>query len=823
MKTLARSFAGGEITPELYGRLDLSKYQTGLALCENMITLPHGPAARRPGFQFVAEVDHGNQPVRLIPFAYSATATAILEFSQHGVRIIINGQLLVEESRTVSSVNPANGQITLSANAAWPAGRHVAVGGRVLRVQTVVSSNVFVLEDFGGSLFVPSSSLVGTQASLVYRIPSFYSAADLPDFHYAQDNEVLTVVHPAYAAREIRRVGPTNWTVTVVTFATGVPTPTNVTVAATVSVSGNQSPCGYVVTAVADDNVSESLPSAQVTVSNNLSAAGNYNTIRHDFLSGVSRYRVYKRRGGLFGYIGQTTSQDGVPVSSATWVSDTVTIGTSEPHGLVTGDEVFLRDFGPSQINGRAAITVTSSTQFTFSRTGSGTVSPIGTYLWYRPVVDDNVQADLSTVPPEQIYSLNVGAGNYPAAVTYYEQRRWFAGSDNEPQTVYATRNGTASNLTSSVPTRDDDALKFRIAAQQQNRIRHVVPLGDLIAFTVGGEFRIYAEDAPVITPTTLSVKPQGYAGSSSVMPIATNGSILYVQAQGSRIRELAYSWQNSAYSSIDVSLMAPHLFDGYTITDLAYSRAPVPLLWAVRSDGALLGMTYVPEQQVYGWHRHRTDGEFERVAVVAEGLEDTLYVVTKRTINGRTCKFVEKMKTRFFDEQEDAFFVDAGLTYSGSPVTTISNLWHLEGKEVAALADGAVVPQQTVVNGSITLEDAASVVHVGLPYESRLQTLPLVLETNAGGQFATKNVNAVAIRVSRSSLIQVGPSFDRLTEYPPRAVADPMGSPPSLTTEQIRLAISPQWGADGAICIAQSDPVPLTVLQVAFDVAVGG
>lgn len=826
MKTLLRSFAGGEITPELYGRIDLTKYQTGLALCKNFLSLPHGPLYRRPGLQFLAEASEPatpvNKGVRLIPFSYSATATAVLEFSHFKVRFFIGGKLLIDETRAITDIDPTTGLVTVDTSTLWTDNDEVFIAGRQLRI-TTASSTTFTVRDFAGNQVFLTEALEGQTVSHVYWVNGPYAAADLAQVKYAQDNDTLSLTHPSYPAYELRRVGATNWQLFAVSFTPTVQVPTNVTVTATVAVSDNQTPNTYVVTSLADDGVSESLPSASVQVSNNLSAAGNYNTVRHDFMADISRYRVYKRRGGIFGFVGTTTVAAGVAVTSATWATNVVTINTSSPHGLATGDEVNVAGFTPTGINGRATITVSDADTFTFTRTGSGTVTVLGTYSWYRPVIDDNVAPDTTVTPPENTITLNGTAGNYPEAVTYYEQRRWFAATDLEPQTVWATRNGTQRNLTSSFPSRDDDGLKFRIAAQQQNRIRHLVPLGDLIAFTTGGEFRIYADNAPAVTPTSLSVKPQGYNGASNARPVATGGSVLYVQAQGSRVRELAYNWQNSAYTSIDVSLLAPHLFDGFSIVDLAYSRAPVPTLWAVRSDGVLLGMTYVPDQQVYGWHQHHTDGVVESICVVAEGLEDALYVLVRRTIGGNALRYVERLNARFFDQQADAFFVDSGLTYRGAPVTTLSNLWHLEGKTVQILADGAVAPERAVSGGQITLDEAASTVHVGLKYESDAQTLPLVFEANAGGQYAQKNVNAVAIRVARSSMVKAGPSFSNLVEYPAREVSDPYGSPPQLQTGQLRMAVPPSWNPDGALCLRQDQPVPLTVLSIALDVAGGG
>jgi len=406
----------------------------------------------------------------------------------------------------------------------------------------------------------------------------------------------------------------------------------------------------------------------------------------------------------------------------------------------------------------------------------------------------------------------------------YHEQRRWFAGTNAKPQTVWATRTGTESNLTSSIPSRDADGMELRVAAMQNNQIRHLVMITDLIALTAGGEFRIGAGGDGPITPSTVSIKPQGYSGASNVQPIVTAGSLLYVQAQGSRIRELGYNWESNSYRTLDVSIMAPHRFNGYEVTQIAYTRAPDQIMWAVRNDGTLLGLTYVPDQQVFGWHAHDTDGAIESVCVVAEGNEDVLYVVARRTVNERTVRYVERLRTRIFTQIADAFFVDSGLTYSGAPITTLSGLWHLEGKEVDILTDGAVHPRRTVTGGAITLDYAASKVHVGLPITSDMRTLPLAIEgMQAVGQGTTKNVNKVHLRVSQSSVVKAGPDFLRLREYPARVVADPYGSPPALRDGELAVSVDPSWNQDGAVCVRQDLPLPLTVLSMALEVQTGG
>ena len=208
----------------------------------------------------------------------------------------------------------------------------------------------------------------------------------------------------------------------------------------------------------------------------------------------------------------------------------------------------------------------------------------------------------------------------------------------------------------------------------------------------------------------------------------------------------------------------------------------------------------------------------------MTEGNEEVLYAVVKRTFGVRVIRTVERLNTRLFTVAADAYFVDCGLTYRGAPVSTLSGLQHLEGQLVDILADGAVGARQAVVNGRVTLSGPASIVHVGLPITSDLVTLPLALDrAPAAGQGMRKNVTDVHLRVISSSLVQAGPSFDRLTSYPARQVSDPYGNPPALRTSELTLMLDPSWDSDGSVCVRQDQPVPLTVAALVLEVNGGG
>lgn len=826
-KLLYRSFAGGEITTELAGRSDLVKYQTGLSLCRNFITLPHGPAARRPGFEFVAEARDSTHPVRLMPFSFSSTQTVVLEFGHLYIRFISDGAHIVEGTVNITSI--AGSTVNTSGAHGYTTGDWVYIGGRYHKI-AVVDTDTYTTADLWGN----PTTATGTACARVYTLASPYDSADVHDLHFAQSSDVVTITHPSYPSQELRRYGAYSWGMVAAAFAPPTNAPTGVTATATVAVATNLTEQKYVATAVQPDGVTESLASDVATCTNNLTLAGNYNTITLTGVNSATRYHVYKLRGGTYGYVGKVTITPVSPVNIDTifrWSTQffstkTVNVQTAAAHSLIVGDYVQIKGTGYATLDGcwRVA-TVPTATTFTYLSTSlSYAYSTVGTSAEVNlSLVDDNILPDTSRTPPEDIIALNAEPGDYPTAVCYYEQRRWFGGATYKPQTLWATRTGTESNLTSSIPAQDGDGMELRVAAMQNNKVLHLVALSDLLALTTGGEFRVGSGDGP-ITPGTVSIKPQGYSGASNVQPVVTSGSILYVQAQGSRVRELGYNWESNSYRTLDVSIMAPHRFNGHTIRQIAYSRAPDQIMWAVRDDGLLLGLTYVPDQQVFGWHAHDTDGFVESVCTIAEDNEDALYVVVRREVAGRSVRYVERLRSRVFVDQEDAFFVDSGLSYSGTPVTTLSGLWHLEGRTVDILADGAVHPRKVVTGGAVSLDYAASVIHVGLPYTSDLRTLPLVIEGSpAAGQGTIKNISRAHIRVTQSSIVQAGPSFDRLREYPARSVSDPYGSPPALQDGELSISVDPSWNNDAALCVRQDGPLPLTVLSMTLEIQTGG
>jgi hypothetical protein len=279
---------------------------------------------------------------------------------------------------------------------------------------------------------------------------------------------------------------------------------------------------------------------------------------------------------------------------------------------------------------------------------------------------NDGIAPDSSITPPTSRNPFNA-AGDYPSTATYYQQRRLFANTDNSPEGVWGTRTGMPKNLTISSPLQDDDAVTFKIQGRKVNEVRHLVEIDDLVILTSGGEWVVLGDsDGVLLANQPPNLKQRSYNGASDVEPVIIGNTLVYVQARGSLLRDFRQDLTEGSKSK-DLSIFSPHFFDGYTIERMDYAQIPHSIVWCTRSDGVLLGLTYLREHEVAGWHQHDTDGSYEDVCCVPEGDEDAVYVIVNRTIGGATKRYIERFASRrVTDVAIDAYFLDSFLTYDG-------------------------------------------------------------------------------------------------------------------------------------------------------------
>lgn len=342
---------------------------------------------------------------------------------------------------------------------------------------------------------------------------------------------------------------------------------------------------------------------------------------------------------------------------------------------------------------------------------------------------------------------------DYPAANTQYDQRRIFAGTMAHPLRVWMTNAGQQDLMMYHLPVMSDDRIEIEAVTADADMIRHAVALDSLILFTGSGELRVFTQNSDALAPDSVAVRAQSYIGANDVQPVICNQTIVYGASRGGHAWSVDYQYSVQGYSAVDRSTFASHLFDGKELVDMAYQKSPYSIVWAVSSDGSLLGLTFMPDENVQAWHRHTTDGVFENVCVVAEGKEDRLYAVVRRNINGKELRYIERMGLIREDRQPYFRNFDSYIATEQQETTlnsgdTLTGLSHLEGKTIGAIVDGTPQPEAVVKNGKAVVRDSGSNVAAGLPYKCRLITVPLTGGDAAPVQGVVKNVSELHLRV---------------------------------------------------------------------------
>lgn len=422
----------------------------------------------------------------------------------------------------------------------------------------------------------------------------------------------------------------------------------------------------------------------------------------------------------------------------------------------------------------------------------------------------------------------------YPSVVTFHEQRLIFASTTLYPQTVWMSSSGqyvlfSPSNLDATVT--DSNAIYYTIASNKVNVIKWLSSGPTLLLGTVGAEWQVKAASiSQPLTPTNIQITPQTTLGSKNINSLRSGSACIFVQRSGRKLQELTYEFQTDAFVNRDLSLISEHLLrEGNFATDFTFQQEPNGILWLVRNDGLLLGVTYLRDQQIVGWHRHQIGGSFsggnavvESVATIPsiDNTSDQLWLIVKRTINGLTVRSVEYMGLEQYpvdeNDKSSLIFLDASATYAGVPATVISGLDYLEGQTVGVYADGSVQSDAVVTGGSITLSQPRSIVTVGLRYSAKIQVLP----AQGSGQFGTisgkvQRPNQVTLLLLTSLGGKYGPTEDNLSPIEFRSTAMPMDSSPPLFSGFKSLLMSSSYDREGTFFIVQDDPYPFNVLEI--------
>lgn len=425
----------------------------------------------------------------------------------------------------------------------------------------------------------------------------------------------------------------------------------------------------------------------------------------------------------------------------------------------------------------------------------------------------------------------------WPQVGTFFQDRFVAASTLSEPETLWMSQIGDYNNFGISVPIVDSDALSVVLNSRTINAIRNLSALTGLVVNTSDSDFSV-APSNGVITPTSIEQACQGKRGSSGTTPAIVGNELIIVQPMGSTIRNLIYQFAVQGYMGDNISVMSQHLFSGHTIIEMAYQQEPDSIVWAVRDDGVLLSLSYMREQEIVAWTRHDTDGLYESVCCIPNetlGINE-VWVVVKRTINGEDVRFIERMAKRDMGtDPADYMMLDCAVSVTnGSPSATVSGLSHLEGETVNVLADGNVVRDLVVSSGAVTLPVAATKVHVGLPYVSDVETLPIELQNQNGTSQGRKSaIPRATLRFwdSRGGYhrttsqdrpapdLTTSTGFDEIKERQP---GDDLAVALPLRTQDYLVELNGGYAFRTSIMFRQVDPLPFCITAIIPQTAQG-
>jgi len=846
------SLNGGIISGGMYARTDTEKFQKGLKDAVNVFVRPQGGVSNRAGFAGATRFDTSNGVASqwLLPFSFNTEQTYHLEFADAAFRVIRSGAYVLDttvgEIGITAVTTAAAAKITLTdpldaakfpvgclAYLTDPAGSH-ALHEAYVRVTGAAGADLS-FEVFDGTELdttVGAWGAIGAGAALqkVYEVAHTYALADLPDVAYAQDADTMYLTHDLYPPRKVGRFDHDDWFISDVVFAPSVAQVQTAT--ATITAATKTNP--VVVTAAAHglaegDGFSIADVAGMIEINNKVFTAGavTTDTVELKDMAGEpvdgTAYVAYTSGGAIsspgtaYKLSADADPLDLVTYSYAVAAIDSDTFGEGLPTELFTVDNDLFYKGGVNYIGWRA---VPDASRYAVYRMYAGSLGYIGTTV-STVFTDENITADTATGVRLDRNPF-AAAGDYPAVVSFYEQRLIFAATINDPQLVEASRVGDVENFCNSYPALPDDAFRFRVRDRRVNHIRALVPAESLTILTSGGEWEIAPQgDGEYLRPDKRRLSPRTNYGSSALPPLFTGSVVLYIEPSKNVVRD--YRPNDFSTPPGDLTIVARDLFEDREIVSWTYAAAPHKLVWAALDDGTLLSMTYVPEHDVWAWTRHDMGtAKVKQVSSVREGNDDVVYAVVARQLGGKTVTLTERLARREDTDIKLAMYLDAGyIADFGGPVSTVQGLLHLRGETVTVLADGDVIEGLVVdQTGTVDLGTrAATNISVGLSYESLIETLDVQFEIkNYGSSDGRYKATAeMSLKIRRTRGIETGTSLDRM-HGSKEWTADLVGGPIPLKSETQLVTVSGDWDRDATMYARQRNPLPMTILSIGPD-----
>lgn len=709
------AFIAGEMSPTLFGRTDLTKFDLGMAEARNFFVDYRGGLSSVPGTRFMEHVYLDTLNTRMVPFAFAPEDedTYIVLFGDEYARFLQGGNYVLETSKAITGVTQATTGVVTSIAHGLAAHRWIKISG--IAGMTALNGKTFEVRSPTTDTFqlysVPDGVGVNTTAMAaytsggiiepVYQISTPYGEEDLEGLAFDQYRDRIRITSKDFAIRDLTRLDHDSWTLTAASISPYYDGPT-ITGSSTSAAGAAQTI--FAVTKVLSDGTESVLG----------------NLVK---LDNIVNYQVIEGSVSIL----WTAETDAVYYNiyrSIISVSEELSFGSElgnvgRTRGTKFTDPNIIPDFGrvppvrynPFEPGGIVSITITNpgtgyTPTSTMSVSGAGAT---GSGFVGQVLVDDagtiiNIvikNAGSGYVEPVTVTFAGGGSGaaatatarpltgTYPALSAIFQQRQVFGASENEPITVWGSQYKRFENFNYSDLVLDSDSYEMAIDTAAITPIKHLLSTrGGMLAMTQEAVWLLNggAQDK-ALTPTNALADPQTYTGVSDLVPLRVGSGLLYTEGKGYAVRMLEYNEISRVYSGTDRSILANHLFGtGKEIIRWGYQESPFKVVWCVRADGVALAFTIVSEEEVFAWTPRDTRGKFTDLVVIREGNDDVVYVTVQRFINGRWSKFIERMDLRQFRNVEDAWCVDCGLSLDGAAQSGSVTIYRSESDQYTAV-----------------------------------------------------------------------------------------------------------------------------------------
>lgn len=698
-------------------------------------------------------------------------------------------------------------------------GWEVKDSSKITRIEafTFANGNSYLLEIGDQYIRFAKEGALITDAGDNIELSTPYLEADLDDLKFIRKAGSLWILHQDYATRKITYFSDLEWYLQPITFVDGPYLAVNIK--ATELVSSAATGAGATVTASSPVSVINAEAGEYEIISGGVPSNPNYVKITTDYRHGLESGDTLD----ISGIVGTTEANGTFQVVVTSGVTFEL-VGSNFVNAYVSGGTITPHLFAATDVGRALRIWNASASTWGYGEIVGYTSESVVT----ADIVDGSYPTSATSQWKLGKYSDTTG---WPPVGILHEQRIGYAGSPAAPIDIDFSQTGLTDWFQVAIDPSEilaSDAISYTLESSENNTIRWMLPVrGGLAIGTQGSVWLmsgVGSQDTPLSATDLPNAREHVGVGVAAISPAKASKAALFVDYSRRRLHEFSYLFEDDSYQAPDMTILVDHLTRDTKFKRISYQKSE-RVVWCAMDDGSLNSFTYMRAEGVAGWARHETDnGNFLDVTSASEGDRDVTYFIIEREIDGSTVKYVEYMADRFRGtEIEDGFFVDCGISGTGSGLTTISGLGHLEGQMVTAVGDGKLIPEQEVVGGEISLPYGVDSYFVGLNYTSRLESLPLEIDDARTGSSIgrIKSLDRILARIYLSYYFRAGVIVNQVEGYIDEITFSEdahFDLAPDLFTGEKGNYLECDYGTDVRYVIETDRPAPLNISAVVVE-----